>query len=314
MSKLEFKRRNLKFLLESAANLRGPAVYDKYSPHTLLKLITIASYSKGFCDIANSEHTRRLGYDKSVYVDLFAGSGIVKIRGTNDLVAGSTVAATHGGIFDYAVAVEMQERKSIALQTRLSNYLPSEKFNVIHGDCNLKIGDVIAKIKEHAKKPIILCFVDPEGVNINAEMLKALSGSFGSVDFIINVTAGVEQVRGSVLAGQSKHKGSLDKMYGNELTNQLLAAREVQMTDAYRDVILPWLGRPVAASIPVHRRGNHLVYTLLFCTRERASGPPPWVKIWNHIAIQLEGSDGDEMRAELGVVMGRSGTMDQFVG
>ncbi len=198
------------------------------------------------------------------------------------------------------------------MEERLASFLPRPKFDVVCGDCNSSVGEVIKRIRQHCKNPLVLCFVDPEGMNVASDTLKTLSDEFRSLDFIINWTAGAERVRGAVLAGKEKDRASLERTYGPEWTQFLLAEQSnFSTTDVYREAILPWLDRPISGVIPVYRGGNHLVYTLLFCTRDTESGSPG-VNIWEHIASQLRGSDGEEMGELLDIKMGRAGTLDPF--
>jgi hypothetical protein len=64
----------------------------EYGAYTILKLICVYYYAGWFAKIAKGPRATFFGYDGAVYVDLFAGPGIVKIRETGDMVAGSPIA------------------------------------------------------------------------------------------------------------------------------------------------------------------------------------------------------------------------------
>jgi three-Cys-motif partner protein len=222
LPKPDFKTRNLKYLLGTADKVADGGPTNEYGAHTLVKLIALASYSYQFCNIVNGEKTRARGYDGSVYVDLFAGPGLVKITGKPDVVAGSPIAADSGGRFDLAVLVEKQKRKAEALRRRMGALLPTEKFEVIEGDCNEKIEEVAALISKRFSKPIILAFIDPEGLDISIKTLDVLSKRFPSVDFIVNVTEGMGRVQSTIKDGETKNRPKFERFVGDALSGLFL--------------------------------------------------------------------------------------------
>ena len=312
MPKPDFKTRNLKYLLGIAGKVADGGPTNEYGAHTLVKLIALASYSYQFCNIVNGEKTRARGYDGSVYVDLFAGPGLVKIAGKPDLVAGSPIAADSGGRFDLAVLVEKQKKKAEALRQRMGTLLPTEKFEVIEGDCNEKIEEVAALISKRFSKPIILAFVDPEGLDVNIKTLDVLSKHFPSVDFIVNVTEGMGRVQSTIKDGETKNKPKFERFVGDALSSLFLNDIDpARQSEAYKELVLPTLGRPLSSTIPVYFRGDHLLYTLIFCTRESETGSP-WIKIWDYIAKQLRGCEEVTKENLLDAVTGRTETLDSW--
>src|SRR3989442_15891253 len=92
----------------------------------------------------------------------------VTIRGTADRVAGSPIAVTSGALaivpFDHSILIESKPERSHALKERLLRFLPPNSFLVVEGDCNSEIDLVVSYIKKRWQRPIILAFLDPEGM------------------------------------------------------------------------------------------------------------------------------------------------------
>lgn len=311
MKKDDFRTRNLKYLLDVAAKTPREGPVNEYGAHTLVKLVALASYSNQFCTIVNSAKAKGL-CDAGVYVDLFAGPGLVRIPETGDVVAGSPIAALSGGKFDYAVLVEKRQHSADALKSRLSTFLSPSRFDVINDDCNTAYTRVADEIGNKFKKPVILAFIDPEGIDISIQTMYELGKRFHSVDFIINATAGMGRITGTIKDGVERNLPKFKRFVGENLADVFVSeVGTSQMTDAYRDVVLAALGRPATSSLPVFRKGGHLLYTLIFLTQ--ASGGGTWMKIWEYIAKQLRGWDEDRMKQLLDIVMNRAGTIDSFL-
>jgi len=108
-----------------------------------------------------------------VYVDLFAGPGICRVRGGNRLIAGSPLIAAYADKrFSRILLVERDRETARALENRMSASPAVDRFRVFLGDCNQCIDDVVAEIPPGT---LTLAFIDPEGLDANFTTIEQLA-------------------------------------------------------------------------------------------------------------------------------------------
>jgi len=125
-------------------------------------------------------------WDHRVYIELYAGAGYNRIRGTSRTIAGSPIQAlTLEHPFDKYIFCEKGARELDALRTRVERTAPSAKVAYILGDCNQHVDEILAAIPAHSPghRVLSLCFVDPYDIGIKFETLRGLSTRF--VDFLV---------------------------------------------------------------------------------------------------------------------------------
>ncbi len=125
-------------------------------------------------------------WGKLTYVELYAGSGRSRIRGTSRFITGSPLnALTAENPFDKYIFCEKDVGKLDALKSRVQRVSAGADVTYIGGDCNKVVGDILAKIPAGSKSEtaLSLCFVDPYGIGIKFETLRALSSRF--IDFLV---------------------------------------------------------------------------------------------------------------------------------
>jgi three-Cys-motif partner protein len=95
-----------------------------------------------------------------VYLDLFAGSGRSKIKGTNKIIAGSPfVALSVDPIFDKYIFCEKDSDKLSALGTRVSRDYPKANVKFQPGDANEHVDQILEKIPQYGKDYKVLSSV-----------------------------------------------------------------------------------------------------------------------------------------------------------
>jgi hypothetical protein len=138
MSDADWLNKYVKVLSDLGEKFTDSRPTISYGPHTVLKVISVYYYAGMFAKIAKGDSAKARGYDAAVYLDLFAGPGVVSVGSKGDLVAGSPIAATSTPFpFDYSVFVEIDSAKAAALKARVSTYLTPDKFEVINGETGL---------------------------------------------------------------------------------------------------------------------------------------------------------------------------------
>jgi len=91
-------------------------------------------------------------WDRRVYIDLFAGAGRSKIKGTNRIVSASPMLALWvKDRFDKYIFCEKDSVCLGTLQRRVETLYPSVDVDYIEGDCNEEIDGILGAIPSHAR-------------------------------------------------------------------------------------------------------------------------------------------------------------------
>ena len=123
---------------------------------------------------------------KRVYVELHAGAGHSKIRGTSRVIAGSPLRAlTLEHPLDGYVFCEDDPESLEALKSRVKRLTWIASVSHVEGDCDRNVNKILAKIPAGSRTDTVLslCFVDPYDIGIKFETIRALSVRF--VDFLV---------------------------------------------------------------------------------------------------------------------------------
>ena len=304
----------LKEKLEAITKIsrKDGGITNKYDYHTALKLITVHYMSDVFTRVAGNRNREVEGFDGAVYVDLFAGAGLVRVGGTDDVVAGSALCATEVGKgFDFGVMIERDRERCDCLRKRTSK-IKTESL-VINGDSNEVIPYVLDAIADRFKRPIVLVFVDPQGMEIKFDTLKAISDRFENCDFLINVNAqGASRVVGQTRQSMPSRAQAL-KGYLNEdpetVLRELAEGKPVEVK--YAEQVKKILGKPVGGSIKIRGDGNRVVYYLLYYTRITRGGSG-YSNAFLKLKEKIERLDGSLVRKALDQMYGRAAKLEDF--
>lgn len=126
-------------------------------------------------------------WDKLIYIDLFAGAGYAKIKGTNRIrLSSSLIAMSVKHKFDKYIFCEEDPKCYNALKERVTRHFPEANVDFVFGDSNENVGKIIKTIPKHSKEETVLrfCFADPYSLNLKFSTIKDLS-SIGKIDFLI---------------------------------------------------------------------------------------------------------------------------------
>ncbi len=117
-----------------------------------------------------------------VYIDLFAGAGRARFRGTKTIIPASPLLAL--GIenpFDQYIFCEDDAEKLAALRTRVQRVNASADVAYISGDVNARVKKVLDAFPRARKGFSVLgfCFADPYMVrNLRFETIRRLSARY----------------------------------------------------------------------------------------------------------------------------------------
>jgi three-Cys-motif partner protein len=123
---------------------------------------------------------------KRVYVELYAGAGYSRIRGTQKIILGSPLRALSvEQAFDKYILCEAKTENLEALKARVKRHFPAANVVYVEGDCDEKVADILDQIPPGSKTDTVLtlCFADPYDIGLRFGTIKALSDRF--VDFLV---------------------------------------------------------------------------------------------------------------------------------
>jgi three-Cys-motif partner protein len=140
----------------------------------------VSLYAKLFSSGMKDKWSRR------IYIDLYAGAGYNRIRGTSKIILGSPIRAlTLEHPFDKYIFCEQDTENIEALKIRVTQTAPSANVAYISGDCNKRVTDILAQIPRGSRHDTVLslCFADPFDIGLKFETLRTLASRY--VDFLI---------------------------------------------------------------------------------------------------------------------------------
>lgn len=231
---------------------------SSYPPHTLLKLSYLNYYIGIFARIASARKSRG-GFSQVLFIDTFAGSGLVRVKGTGQVVLGSSLLACLNDRFDKIISFEIEPAKAVLLQARLDLLAPGKGL-VFVGDANAKIQEMV----QHHITPrtIALLFVDPEGMEPDYTQFSYLMKATDYIDTMINFSWGVYRMDGRIR--KSENVNDVEKM------KRFLPTYEPGKTpdDALISMFEDLFGKPYSDRVDIKRKGDDKVYSMILRIRK----------------------------------------------
>jgi three-Cys-motif partner protein len=131
-------------------------------------------------------------WSNRVYVELYAGAGRSRVRGSSKTIPGSPLLALAvKDPFDKYIFCEENAENMEALKARSQQAAPHAAISYISGNCNLRAAEILAEIPRGA---LSLCFADPFDIGLKFETIRALA-SARSFDFLILLALGMDANR-----------------------------------------------------------------------------------------------------------------------
>ena len=140
----------------------------------------VAMYAKLFSSGMKAKWKNR------IYVELYAGAGYSRIRGTSKLTLGSPLRALNlADPFDKYVFCEAVPHNLDALKQRVERHAPKANVAYVEGECDSHISEILSQIPVGSKerRVLTLCFADPFDIGLKFSTIKAISSRF--VDFVV---------------------------------------------------------------------------------------------------------------------------------
>ena len=220
-----------------------------------------------------------------VYVDLFAGPGICRIKSSGRRVPGSAlIAANAPKAFRQILLVEMDPILAEACTQRLNNTRASNSFRMFQGDCNQIIGQLLPFIPDRA---LTLAFIDPEGLDARFETIRTLT-SDRRVDLLVLFADAYDVVRNVDQLYFNNPDSKLDQTLGpnsnwrqrwRSLGNQRGTQARALFAEIYKDQLRRELGYQVFGE-KVMKSEKGPLYRLIYASKS-AKGLEFWDKVTN---------------------------------
>ena len=284
-----------------------PEIHHDYGVHTALKLSALNHALDVFTPIARRQADRGRKYGRSVYVDLFAGSGVTMTPNGDWLAGSPIIAANSRARFDAIVLVEKGSERLNALKERLRVVAgvgqPAPEY--IGGDCNALKERVIGLLRP---TDLVFVVVDPEGMEVHWDTIRKIVGVCPASDLFINFTAGVDRVVGEAEA-HGTAAGTLENFTGRKLAEVLEATGSGSaVLDMYEKGLDAELGKPLGQSPLVSSEAGQPRYHLLVRTRRTPRGSPYWAG-YEALNDRLSGVRAAEASQAIDIVKGRQETL-----
>jgi three-Cys-motif partner protein len=124
-------------------------------------------------------------WDARVYVDLYAGAGLLKVRDSQKFLWGSPILALSvEEPFDKYIFCESNAESMAALKSRVTKHFPQADVDFVEGSCDGKLDEILDRIPKPSKNFHVLsfCFVDPYDLSIKFSTVRKIADRF--VDFL----------------------------------------------------------------------------------------------------------------------------------
>jgi three-Cys-motif partner protein len=213
----------------------------------------------------------------AAFIDLFAGPGRARIRGSKEWVDGSPlIAAQHSDApFTDIICCEMDKAAADSLRRRLGN---DDRVRIFEDDCNRAIDDIVASLPPAG---LNLALIDPFGATpLQFETLAKLAG-LERMDILLHFpTADLER--------NLQHEERIDRMLGTERWRDRVSGPEDVhvLAEVLKERLEPFGYENGGVHYdPALKTGvNRTLYRLLFLSKH-----PRGAKIWNSVILR-EGS------------------------
>lgn len=153
-------------------------------------------------------------WDARVYIDLYSGSGLVRVRDTKRFLWGSPLLALMTkDPFDKYIFCESNTESMNALKIRVQRLFPGADVSFVLGDCNKLVEEVCGHIPKASKSRTVLsfCFADPYDLSIQFSTVRRIADHY--VDFLFLLALHMDANRNVATYADPKN-GKIDEFLG----------------------------------------------------------------------------------------------------
>lgn len=304
---LEVTNSKFKEIIEKIRNIE-PNIFNEFQHWTPLKLILL-NYSLYVCTTIISKIIRSQNYifKEMYYIDLFAGSGINKIKDSkDDFLIGSPFVSilNFGDHYNSMIFCESNENYCKALNLRLS-ILKRSNLKLMKGDYKSHLSEIINLINKD--KVYSFFFIDPYSMEFQWDSMKEVLKVRSDVIFTfmcseIYRAVGLANKKGSLGAG-------LTDFFGDESWKN--AKNEEELVEIYKDHILQVRPEAPIRIIKVKSEKFHFCYHLFFITN-KTKGDNQWLRAIDKAKEEIEANSDLAVKKALDIIKKRQFQISQF--
>jgi three-Cys-motif partner protein len=147
------------------------------------------------------------------YIDLFAGPGLCEIEqgSKSEFVPGSPLLAAYAAKpFTKILLCERIERLAETCSTRMKRTPASGIFKMFPGDCNLRVGEIIAEVPERS---LSVSLIDPFSLNVSFSTVSQLANAVRT-DLLILFADRMDAIRNAEEYYMDNTNSVLDQFLG----------------------------------------------------------------------------------------------------
>jgi three-Cys-motif partner protein len=213
------------------------------------------------------------------YIDLFAGSGIGKLKSTTNLEWGSPLLAAQAPHpFTRLHLCEKDSKKCDALRARLKKFPQLKPPQIVNGDANEAVDEIVKAIPD---RTLSLAFLDPFGLHLHFDTVMKLSRHRCDLIIFFPDRLDIQRNWETYVAGRdsklSKFMGSDD--WRVELKDATKGTRVELLRKLYENQVKKLGYKHVGESERISANKRPL-YLLLFFSKDKTA-----TKIWKGIGI-----------------------------
>jgi three-Cys-motif partner protein len=212
----------------------GLLIPDDLGPWTEDKFDLVRLYCQLFAEAMKKKWPSR------VYLDLYAGSGLCKIKGRDEILLGSPlIALSVDAPFNRYIFCESMPERFAALKARVQAKYPKHDVRLFSGQFEHNLDEICSSIPSDS---LALCFVDPYDCDFEINHLNAISKCAKGVDFLCLLALQMDAKR--AIQHYLQPDSKIDRMLGNTTWRK----RWEQRSDPHED-LAKFLAREFAKSM-----------------------------------------------------------------
>lgn len=214
------------------------------------------------------------------YIDLFAGAGIERLKGSNQLEWGSPLLAAQATRpFDRLHLCEKRKKVCGALSERLKQFPQPTDPQIVVGDANKNVGEIVGEVPSGA---LSVAFLDPYGLQLHFSTLQALAAR--KTDLIIFFPDRLDALRNWGLYKKNS-ESNLDLFLGKGVDWRRILddSPTEKLPEELRNLYLAKLRSIGYEHFEFERIRAHgkPLYLLIFCSKHEAG-----LEIWKNVSMK----------------------------
>src|SRR3989344_2023355 len=235
-----------------------PEIVNNFQEATPLKLVVLDYYLKIYSAIISNYIKNNLFFENMIYVDLFCGSGLDRLKSKNDILIGSPLISilNHKSKFNKFFFCDNEESYCNALKSRIQT-LNINNVQIYNEDCNEVIDKIISDLNKF-KKPHSFFFIDPFSTEFSWNSMIKILKTYSDVLFTF-MTPAINRIRDAAFAQPHNKTEVLDKFFGDKSWND--SSKDI--VEIYKENILKVRGKALIESVRIAD-----YYDLIFITNK----------------------------------------------